>query len=54
MSDPQIVDSAYEAIVQDLFSALFRAYTTASTPSDRTQAEQRFQAGVKLAREARD
>jgi hypothetical protein len=54
MTDAQLIDLAYQATVQDLFTTLFRAYTTANTPSDRDQAEKRFQAGVKLAREARD
>jgi hypothetical protein len=54
MTDAQLINSAYEATSKHLFTTLFRAYTTAKTRSDRDQAEKRFQAGVKLDREARD
>lgn len=53
MSDEQTVDQAYDLTLQHLFSALFQAYTLAKTSAERDQANQRFQTGVKLAREAR-
>lgn len=54
MTDAQLIDLAYEAAIQDLFINLFRSYTTSKTQAERDQADQRFQSGVQLAREARN
>jgi hypothetical protein len=54
MTDQDIINQAYQATLNKLFAVFFDAYAIASTPADKTQAEQRFQDGVKFARSARD
>jgi len=54
MTDDDIIKQAYEDTVQKLFAALFNAIITAQTAAMHSQAEQRFQAGVRKAREVRD
>jgi hypothetical protein len=53
-NDQEVVDVAYEAAVQKLYSVMLAAYVNDSTTSGRKQADERFKAGVELARAVRD
>jgi hypothetical protein len=54
MTDQDIINQAYQATLNKLFGVFFDAYAIAINPDDKTQAEQRFQNGLKIARAARD
>jgi hypothetical protein len=54
MTDQDIINQAYQATLSQLFDVFFDSYATAKTPADKTQAEQRFQNGISIARSARD
>lgn len=54
MTDQDIINQAYQATLNKLFAVFFDAYAIATTPADKTLAEQRFHDGVVLARSARD
>lgn len=54
MTDQDIIDQAYQATLNSLFTIFFSAYSIATNAADKTQAEQRFQNGVIVARSARD
>jgi len=54
MNDSDLVVQAYEDTVRLLFSRLFDACVVAKDADEQAQAEQRFQTGVRKARETRD
>lgn len=54
MTDQEIIEQAYQAILNKLFAVFFDAYSIAANEADKAQAVQRFQNGVSAAREARD
>ena len=54
MTDQDIINQAYQASLNKLFAVFYDAYAVASTQDDKTQAEQRFQDGIKFARSVRD
>ncbi len=54
MKDSEVIVQAYEDALKRLFSNLFDAYAVANNTNDQTLAEQRFQEGVRKARETRD
>jgi len=54
MTDQDIINQAYQSTLNNLFAVFFDAYAMATTPADKTLAEQRFQNGVKFARFAKD
>ena len=54
MTDSDIINEAYEDTIKQLFSVLFDSSVTAQTPAAQAQAEQRFQDGVRKARQVRD
>jgi len=54
MNDKDIINQAYEDTIKQLFTVLFDVSVVAQTPDAQSQAEQRFQAGVRKAREVRD
>ena len=54
MTDQDIINQAYQATLNKLFAVFFDAYSIATTPTDKVQAEQRFQDGLNIARSARD
>lgn len=54
MTDQELVEKAYEATVQQLCSQLYSTLLMSQDPAGREQAERRFQAGVRKAREVRD
>jgi hypothetical protein len=54
-SDQQIILSAYEDEIKELYSKLFQGYVeSGGDAQQQKQAEQRFSAGVGLARITRD
>lgn len=54
MTDKEIIDEAYEAIIKRLWSTLFDSYSVAATLNEQNDALQRFQKGVRTARTVRD
>jgi hypothetical protein len=54
MTDQDIINQAYQATLNKLFSVFFDAYSIAANATDKIQAEQRFQNGITIARSARD
>jgi len=54
MTDPDIIQQAYEDTIKQFYGILFDASVLAKTTDDQSQAEQRFKAGVLKAREVRD
>jgi len=54
MTDQQIITQAYEERVKTLFSTFCDAWSLAKQADDKIKAEQHFQTGIQLARQARD
>ena len=54
MTDQEIIDRAYETAIEQVYSVLSSALLIAHDSSQREDAEQRFQVGVRKAREIRD
>jgi len=54
MKDSDIIQEAYEETVKKLFSIFYDPYVGASTQQEKQQAEQRFKAALKSARDCRD
>jgi hypothetical protein len=54
MTDQQIITQAYEQKVQVLFSTFCDTWSLAKDADEKTKAEQHFQRGIQLARQARD
>lgn len=54
MTEKEIIDQTYETTIQQLCSQLFNALLPANNASQYEDAERRFQAGVRRAREIRD
>ncbi len=54
MTDQQIITQAYEEKVRNLFSTFCDAWSLAKDTEEKTKAEQHFQRGIQLARQARD
>ena len=48
------IDDAFEGTVQKLYSTLLTSFTTSQDTAEKKKAEMRFEAGLALAREARD
>ena len=54
MSDQDAIAGAYDDTLKKLYTVLFDAYIAAKSDADKEQANQRFKAGVALARQVRD
>ena len=54
MTDQQIITQAYEEKIKTLFSTFCDAWSLAKEADEKMKAEQHFQIGVQLARQARD
>ena len=55
MSDQQVIQSAYEDVIRDLYSKLFQGFAEAGGDAGQMQqAEQHFSAGLGVARRSRD
>ncbi|HEY3304246.1 MAG TPA: hypothetical protein VGL70_11995 [Candidatus Binatia bacterium] len=54
MTDQEIIDRAYAATIEKIYSVLFDALLMAKDAVQRKDAEDRFQAGVRKAREIRE
>lgn len=54
MTEKEIIDQSYERIVEQLCAQLFNALLPPINVNDYENAEKRFQAGVRRAREIRD
>jgi len=54
-TDRELVQTAYEDVVQTLFTTFFSSFNSAmADPAAVTEAEQRFKAGILRARQVRD
>ena len=54
MTDEQLIEEVYQDTVERMCSQLFNVLLVSQNGAEREEAEQRFQAGVLKAREARD
>jgi hypothetical protein len=54
MTDPEIIDKAYEDTIQQIYSVLYSALLIPQDANRREEAERRFQVGIRRAREIRD
>jgi hypothetical protein len=54
MKDSDVIQQAYEQLINKMFGVLFDASAIAKTPDAQSEAEQNFKAGVLKAREVRD
>jgi len=54
MTDEEIIDQAYAATIQNLYSVLFQAMLLSDSITENSDAERRFKNGVRTARHTRD
>ena len=54
MTDQDIIKQSYEDTIKQLYSIFYGVYVIAQNQNERQEAEQRFQTGIKLARDIRD